>query len=926
MSATSALMDAVQDGNTTGTLRLVTKMTPAERRSCVTGLQALRKELRATSPWSDRSRQVGPALQLAGAACHTGAASAATWLAAADLRWRQAPAELLLEALADRDTGWLADVVLRLALRPVSARVPYALMADLVSRSGCEVPATDAYLIGWVRHISGGWGQGDGVLERLRGEPRLAALVGGLFTLTDLSEVRWPLTDGGAWPNALATLARERVLDRAFLADACVARLLRTRSSGQPTDHRVFLPLLVALGLTREEERARVADWTALARDAVVPVASHAQKALAGLALDGDSDRDGDGGGDGPGEAALTVRQLAEASEGLLFRAETKLVRAQLILLGKVLARDPGTAVDLLPAVAVAFGHEDTQVQERALKLLERHAKVIAPEEVRAGLARAAEQLTPVLRPRAARALGIAVPDAEIEVCDEVLPPAPEPFRLAPAPRTAEELAEEVGALLASEGDVAAFERALDGLVRHAYRDPDALREALAPVVTDRWWTTRDYPNWPRRDALFRDSVGLVVPHQGLDLVLAVLHGKVDTATLLDAVRLGPLERECAHSGLARVFDARLRDLAYRLRTDPPPLLLATPTWSTGLLEPGDLVDRLAEYRRLGARVCATDFAQALLRVRRGDRAAAEEDARRASELGTAEGARLARRLRTADALPAARRRVKGVRVLMELAELPESREGFPREFRWLGQPLSVFIDRRRCHHFSHAIRAHWLAVLPEHRELVAARLLHDVADTAVDDERGAAVLALLAESGGEAGEAVHLCVAYGLGARHHEDRLAAVDALLVLAARGQLDPVRLGTDLGELMGRGAVKPQRLADSARTAAATGANATIWEMLRHSLTVPLAELAGARPEAAAVLARGLGELLAVAADCAERSGAAGRPGGAETSGASGASGASGTVPHLAETAARGGSSRLVAQARRLRDLLSGEVAA
>ncbi|GGY99741.1 hypothetical protein GCM10010300_49640 [Streptomyces olivaceoviridis] len=34
-----------------------------------------------------------------------------------------------------------------------------------------------------------------------------------------------------------------------------------------------------------------------------------------------------------------------------------------------------------------------------------------------------------------------------------------------------------------------------------------------------------------------------------------------------------------------------------------------------------------------------------------------------------------------------------------------------------------------------------------------------------------------------------------------HEDRLAAVDALLVLAARGRLDAVRLGTDPGELWG-----------------------------------------------------------------------------------------------------------------------------
>lgn len=158
---------------------------------------------------------------------------------------------------------------------------------------------------------------------------------------------------------------------------------------------------------------------------------------------------------------------------------------------------------------------------------------------------------------------------------------------------------------------------------------------------------------------------------------------------------------------------------------------------------------------------------------------------------------------------------------------------------------------------------------------------------------------------GGEAGEAVHLAVAYGLGARHPEDRLAAVDALLVLAARGQLDAARLGTDLGELARRGAVKPSRLVESARTAAATGANATIWEMLRHTLPVLLADL---ETGAATAPARGLADLLAVAAECAERTGAREE------------------LPHLARAADRRGSSRLATQARRLRSALAEGVAA
>ncbi|MER7937588.1 MULTISPECIES: DUF6493 family protein [unclassified Streptomyces] len=887
----SAVLDAVRTGRAGETELLLRSLPDAERRSLLPELKRLRKEVRDL-PWDQRSRveRMYPALQVAGAMCHSGAAAAATWIAGADMRWRQAPTETLLRALAGRDTGWQADVARRLADRPVSADVPFALMAGLVRRSGCEVPVTDAYVVGWVRHVGHGWGRVP-LVDRLRAEPDLVPLVNGLFEFSELSEVRWLFGDGpGSWQSALAELTRTGELDRAAVVDACVARLLR---GGGPTDHRVFLPLLVELALTREEERDRVADWTALARDAASPVAAHAQAVLAALALDG----------------RLAAGQLAEASEGVLFRSEKKLVRAQLVLLGKVLAGEPDAAPQLLPAVAQAFGHEDTQVQERALKLVERHAKRLADPVARSGIAEAADRLSPALRTRATGALGLA-PAAAPEAYAEVLPPVPEPFRPEPAPDSAVELAEEIGALLASDGDVAAFERALDGLARHAYRDRDALRAALEPVAATRWWRQPDVMGRLHVEDYFGPGRrGLLDAERGLELVLAALYELVSPATLLAGLRKGPADHDCARHAFSRVMDVRFRELAHRIRTDPQPLLLATPSWSTGLLEPDDLVDRLDTYRRLGARVGEVDFAQALLRVRRGDRAAALAAARRASGLGMPEGERLARLLSAgAPVLPASHRRTSGPRVLIESGEVPELRTGFPEAFRRLGLPFTVSDAVRYCYHWGHENHRHWLATLPELRELVAVRLAHDVSEAAVDDERGAAAaLPLLAESGGAAGESTRLCVAYGLGARHPEDRLAAVDALLVLAARGQLDAERLGADLGQLVRRGAVKPLRLAESARTAAATGANTTIWEMLRHALPMLLADLpaAGAGTPGAA---RGLGELLSVAAECAERCGARG------------------AVPHLSRAAARRGSSRLAVQARRLRDALDTEAAA
>ncbi|MFF4395327.1 DUF6493 family protein [Streptomyces sp. NPDC001480] len=883
----NALMEAVRAGRTAEVVYVLGGMPDAERRACLPELRALRKELRA-APWEGTARRVHPALHAAGAACHTGAAAAASWIAASDMRWSPASPKVLLRVLEGRDNGWLADVANRLAQRPATADVPYELVCGLVHRSGCDVPATDAYVRGWVGHIAA-TRRGDSVMERLRGEPDLVPLVAALFELGDLRGIGWMFGEGpGSWQAALAELTRAGTLDRRTMVDACVARLLR---GGGPSDHRVFLPLLVRLELTPDEQRARAADWTALARDAVSPVASHAQSVLAALALDGE----------------LTPRQLAEASEGVLFRGEKKLVRAQLVLLGKALSRDPSAAAELLPVAAQAFGHEDSQLQERALKLVERHAGRLDTTTARDEIARHAEQLSPALRGRASGALGIAEIRRAPAVYEEVLPPVPAPVRLAPVPESAVELAEETGALLASDGDVGAFERALDGLVRHAYRDRDALLEALEPVIERRWWDTVAAEHRYHTESYFGARQGFPDARYGLDLLLVTLRGKVSTATLHTAARHGAADCPCVHSALSRPFEARLREVAHRLRADPLPLLLSTPTWSTGAIEPDELVERLGTYGRLGARVSGADFAQALLRVRRTDRAAPA--AARAAALGTPEGTRLARWLASPDpALPSYRREASGARILLEVGEILVFQEDFPPAFQRLGRPVTSSGERRYCSHWSQDLHRHWPAVLPERRELVAARLVHDLSRAATDDTRGpAATLSLLAESGGEAGESVHLCLAYGLGARHAEDRLAAVDALLVLAARGQLDPARLGADLGQLVRRGAVKPVRLAESARSAAATGANATIWSILRHALPVLLADLATSGP-AGALPARGLGDLLAVAADCAERTGACD------------------PVPHLDRIAARRGSSRLIGEARRLRGALVTEAAA
>ncbi|MER5477624.1 DUF6493 family protein [Streptomyces sp. NPDC002734] len=873
---------AVHEGATDRAAALLAAMPAGERRALVPEWERLRKEFR--QDWG-RQRRVYPALHLAGAASLTGAAAVATWLTAADFRWMAAPTGLLLGALRDREPHWLADVARRVAARPVSAGVDHALLDGLARLADCPPPVTEASVHAWIQHVNGTWEDRDGVGERIRTTRHLAAMVAGLFTTTDAGRAmaNLPSAGGGdSWVTVLARLTAEGVLDRRAMVEGCVARLLR---GGPAADQRVFLNLLAALELTGEERRARTADWSALAADGIPTVAAHAQAVLGELALAGD----------------LPDRDLADLSASVFFRPEKKLVRSQLVLLGKVLSARPDAANLLLPGLAHAFGQPDADAQERALRLLERHLDKVSDEQAREELGHAADQLSPALRVRALTALGVEAQEETPEAYEETLPPVPAPARLAPAPASPAELAEEVGVLFARrDADVASFERVLDGLVRLAHRDRAALLDALAPVLARVEWHDAAPDSWraPERyfavDAVYRDARHLV------EMLLAALTGQVSEEVLRPGTHGTVPARQCAHGPLCLALDARVREVAHRMRTGAvPPFLLSTPTWSTGSVDPWELVGRLELYSAAGIVPLRYDFAQALLRVRRADRPAAEAAAARAATLVTPEGEHLARWLTASDPLPATpERRTVDRRVRPGLGECSALVRDFPGAFARLGEPVLADVQRFWCYHFDDGARPHLLAMLPEDRELLAARLVHDAIASAVQDQRrGAAVLPLLAETGGPAGPATHLCVAYGLGSRHPEDRLAAVDALLVLAARGQLDRVRLGADLGELVSLGAVKATRLADSLRTAAATGACATVGDVLRHALPALLAE--GVEP------ARGLGDLLGVAAECAERTGS------------------TGALPGLDRVAGRSGSSRLVLEARRLRAALNGE---
>ncbi|BCJ70541.1 hypothetical protein CS0771_00850 [Catellatospora sp. IY07-71] len=471
--------------------------------------------------------------------------------------------------------------------------------------------------------------------------------------------------------------------------------------------------------------------------------------------------------------------------------------------------------------------------------------------------------------------------------------PVPVPAPLGPALDGLPQVTEELSAMLAGDWSVPTVERVLAGIAHWRVHDQDALARAVRPLVDG------NHPGWGRLAEQLRELLLTVVVAPGRSARWRQL---ADVFRDGGAVPVRQLHQLRVHgNGLHLVLAVRLAEMSVQLGRRPAPVLMATPTHASGLLEPEVLLRRLEQAERDGWQPWAADLDQALLRLpREVDRAVATAALRLRSPAGAAFAHWISgpvpdpvslRQDQTPDGKlpryswerqPALRRVV--------VVEPPEHVSPLMREL------LTVSRGNRPVWAAA-AIEApeQWTAALPSHREVVAAAALPSLAALAdLDHEGGGVLLAQLAEVGGPAGPAVHLALAYGLAARSAADRVGAVDGLLGLAATGDLDGSVLGRELGELAAAGVLKVNRVASALNDAAAAGAVSAVWQTAAAAL-VPLSALDKARP--------GTADLMAVAARCARASGATGLP------------------PELAALAARGGSSRLVAEARELQAALS-----
>ncbi|MFJ5305129.1 DUF6493 family protein [Streptomyces sp. NPDC088350] len=906
------LVHLAEAGDVEGVLRELGALPPAERAAQAEALEERRAPLRAG--WFHVPEEEKAAQLAAELGCRTDPLAAAEWI----LRPENGANTVVLPL----DGAWMLDVV---NLQPVAWRAELAgriaelstpgntvrsdLVEHLVLDTGCPVPTSDGFIDSWLRwrdrgwehpaHLRGGTRPGATFLARLRADdltPQLLPLLverPGIHlgaqgfhhqtTRHDLRHVRentrlgvlihlsaesdgpvdraalirrvfadllaapvWgqdaaiALTQLALTPEEHASTTRERCA----LAGQLQPQLLQdgTRAeTAPPLDH------LRALALTPAENAPALRDHVALL-DLSSPVAAYAQEVLIGLDEAG----------------LLEADVLTEMCLRVLVRPEKKLVRTQLTRLDRAARKDPARARRAVLDAATAFDHRDVDIQERALDVVARHIKS-AGDTVLPELRTAAARINPALAARAAALFGTAPHQLPAPYAD-MLPAVPEP-RPVPGPiGTPAEVAEELAAVVANDRDVATFERVLDGLVRHAHLERAALARALKPVMRKQ---PRDAVDFTQSDVY--------------DVAAALRGDEPRRRNFVDRLKYQD------HSPAGELLQARLAEALDIIETDAQPFLLAVPTDATGALDAAVLVERISVLEGLGISPAPVDLAQALLRVT----PTPDETVLGAAErLGSDAGRRLAGWLR-AGGLPHWESGPPG--------DWPDGRtDRYPTE--WVshlrpepapGPPLlpaaATLIGPYRADGLYDPMLPFWLAQLPHHRDVVLAR---DYFRYRVSMRGWAHALPFAAESGGPAGFALHLAVAYTLTYDQQRERDAAVDALLVLAGRGQLNTDLLGRQLAVLLRANCVEANRVTASLRAAAETGAYATVWSVLETALPLLLRD----------PVVRGTGALLALGVDCASRCAAKGE------------------IPEVTTAAARTGSSQVVKSARLLRDVL------
>jgi hypothetical protein len=699
--------------------------------------------------------------------------------------------------VARRKPAWLADLAGRLAAElSVTQRDPvlYALINKLAEASGAQIPLTDAYVLAWLRES-----------PDPRAHPRLRELAPRLFEIAGTGA----FLDWGRNAETLAEFVAEGVIDRGKALDGCSARLL---SGDPPGNLRGLRRLHDALAPTPDEVSERLPAYLGMAASSAGATARLAQAALRLL----------------DAHKPLDAATLAELTTAVFARPEANLATAQLAWIGTVIKRDPAAASELFSTLTTAFGHPAVAVQQRALRLAAKYLespKAVVDDAVRRRLAEAAANaLDPALaaEARAVFGSGSGVASAPGAPAPPAYQPTPKPVPI----HSVEELAEAFApALVQREVDTAQAERILEAVARFAHRDR-AVFAAFAPIAARYRAVEDDHVKWVRRQVF-----------GALDLLF---HAAFDGTPLPGDVAR---ELESARPGTDKAVLLRIYELADALIAGrPTPCVLATPTESNGAIDPQAFLGRLAEYQACGARPMRCDLEQALLRLPPDPgpavRAALVDTALAGSRLlpgGLPDFAELY--ARDEEGRIAYDAYLRPMRLAIQRAAHVTGGADLEADMStyYALIPRRVPGDRYSGDVNGAVKPGDWPTLLPFHPDVVAALAITILFEDALDIARAATVFPRLAETGGAPGPVTHAALAIGMSGRTAENRIAAVDALLILAARGLLDPALLGVHIGQLLRHGLIKHNRIVTGLNDAAQGGAQREVVATVAAAFT-------------------------------------------------------------------------------------------
>lgn len=887
------LRERIEGGASKAVVKLLAPCPPNELKHLQTDVKALYSELRKRE-YNQVHGQWGPLLA-AGLLTAQTPAQAVFWLSKSILVhefWKRRtggvwsdPDNAGFPTLLTRwrDPAWSAEVCRRMAdamrTEPDSAlwEITYRLAADVKA----EVPLTDGYVTGWVqagrtlRYRDSRGGEHNTLRSWLASETGVRALVARAFEIPGLGSrfvdaYYARFGEANEWPKVLVKLAGEGVLDRGELLDSCTSALLR---GDRPGSLRGYVAVYEELSPTAAEVGERLATYLGILASGPGAAAKPAQRDL--RAMDA--------------VTPLDVRTLADACTDVFSRTETGLAGSQLGWIDAAIKRDPAAVSLLLPTIATAFTHPAFPVQQRALKLVGKHARK-ADREVLEQIRGAIQDIDPVLRADAEQALAAQSGSAaETEAAARettAIPRLPEyqPTPMPDPPATIGELVTALAAPLAGvHVDAIEVERILAGTAVLAHRDRAALEAALTPLwdrygdVTTNRWGLLDGGIYPKAVASLCEA--LLGRYRGFE------HGRLGWATVSM-----PIE-DAAHARLhelARLFDAG----------GTVPVLLATPTGAEGGLDPSVLLERLAAYRACGATPMRRDLQQALLRLPPDP---GPEPAAALAELPPLPGPvpdlddylSQVTDDETANLMPLARP------LILPRSGPPLPPPGTEDELFdpfWIVSPPWNPNDRDVFGRVGSPETNHWPITLPHHPELLAAHaipVLYNQANGA-DSADARTLFPQFADTLGRPGPLAHLALAYGLAADQMTNRVAAQDAMLTLAARDLLRPEHLGLLAAQLWKRDMIRWRRLINSLREVEQAGAPAQVF-----ATAVAMLRTLAATPGVS-----GLPDLLLLASRCATTAGIRGAE-----------------IPGLADLAEAKKPARVGQEARRLREVLA-----